>query len=231
MLKMIECTLRVDLRLGIWGCSMTQNMPAREARGRRKRTVIYVLGGFIGILLIYTLYVGITIWNYAQRTADIPSDAAIVLGAAVWEGKPSPVFQGRIDHALWLYDRQYVDKLIFTGGRSSEDELAESEVARQYAIEHGVPESDILVESASTITEQNLHFANKVGDSAGLSSYLIVSDPLHMKRAMMMADDMGLKANPSPTARSAYQSLRSKVPFLIREVCYYIGYQLASPFR
>ncbi|MGO4791668.1 YdcF family protein [Paenibacillus sp. 2KB_20] len=210
---------------------MMRNMPAREAGGRRKRIVIRVLLGLMGILLIYTIYVGSTIWNYAQRIVNIPADAAIVLGAAVWDGKPSPVFQGRIDHALWLYDRQFVNKLIFTGGRSSEDELAESEVARQYAIKHGVPESDILIETASRITEQNLHYANKVGDSAGLSSYLIVSDPLHMKRAMMMAEDLGLEANPSPASQSAYQSLRSRVPFLIREVFYYVGYQLAAPFR
>ncbi|GIO96802.1 multidrug MFS transporter [Paenibacillus lautus] len=210
---------------------MMRNMPARETGGRRKRIVIQVLLGLMGILLIYTIYVGNMIWNYAQRTVNIPADAAIVLGAAVWEGEPSPVFRGRIDHALWLYDRQYIDKLIFTGGRSSEDELAESEVARQYAIKHGVSESDILIETASTITEQNLHYANEIGDTAGLSSYLIVSDQLHMKRAMMMAEDMGLKANPSPASRSAYQSLRSKVPFLIREVFYYIGYQLVAPFR
>ncbi|MEC0307378.1 YdcF family protein [Paenibacillus lautus] len=203
----------------------------KGSEGRKMRTVNQVWLGLIGILLIYTIYVGSAIWNYAQRTVNIPSDAAIVLGAAVWEGEPSPVFQGRIDHALWLYDRQYVDKLIFTGGRSSGDDLAESEVARQYAIEHGVPESDILVETASTITEQNLHYANEIGGTAGLSSYLIVSDPLHMKRAMMMAEDMGLEANPSPASRSAYQSLRSKVPFLIREVFYYIGYQLVAPFR
>lgn len=210
---------------------MTRLMQAHKAGSRKKRVLLRVLLGLITIMLVYSINVGYTIWKYAGRTVNISSDAAIVLGAAVWEGKPSPVFQGRIDHALWLYDQQYVDKLIFTGGRGSEDEVAESEAAKQYAIEHGVPERDILIETTSAITEQNLYYADKIGDAAGLSSYLIVSDPLHMKRAMVMAEDMGLEANPSPASRSAYQSVRSKLPFLCREVLYYIGYHLVKPFR
>ncbi|VTR55183.1 DUF218 domain [Actinobacillus pleuropneumoniae] len=210
---------------------MTRLMQPRKEGSRGKRVLLKVLLGLIAIMLVYSIDVGYTIWKYAERTVNIPSDAAIVLGAAVWEGKPSPVFQGRIDHALWLYDQQYVEKLIFTGGRGSDDEVAESEAAKQYAIEHGVPERDILVETTSEITEQNLYYADKIGDAAGLSSYLIVSDPLHMKRAMVMAEDMGLEANPSPASRSAYRSVRSKLPFLGREVFYYIGYHLAKPLR
>ncbi|MGG3279317.1 YdcF family protein [Paenibacillus solani] len=210
---------------------MIRDNPAREIRVNRKRFFIRALLTLIGIVLIYTLYVGCTIWNYAQRTVSLPSDAAIVLGAAVWDERPSPVFQGRIDHAIWLYEQELVNKLIFTGGRGSQEEPAESQVAHQYAIAHGVPESDILIETKSTITEQNLYYAKEIGEKAGLSSYLIVSDPLHMKRAMMMAEDMKLHANPSPASESAYRSLRSKVPFLFREVFYYIGYQLVSPFR
>ncbi|KOP67994.1 multidrug MFS transporter [Bacillus sp. FJAT-18019] len=210
---------------------MTRYIPAREIRVNRKRFFIRASLTLIGIVLFYTLYVGCTIWNYAQRTVNLPSDAAIVLGAAVWDESPSPVFQGRIDHAIWLYEQRLVNKLIFTGGRGLEGEPAESEVARQYAIAHGVPEGDILIETKSTITEQNLYYAKEIGEKAGLSSYLIVSDPLHMKRAMMMAEDMKLYANPSPVTESAYRSLRSKIPFLFREVFYYIGYQFVSPFH
>jgi len=210
---------------------MTQDIPARGLRVNRKRFFIRALLTLMGIVLIYTLYVGCSIWNYAQRTVNLPSDAAIVLGAAVWDERPSPVFQGRIDHAIWLYEQQLVNKLIFTGGRGSSAEAAESEVARQYAIAHGVPENDILIETKSTITEQNLYYAKEIGEKAGLSSYLIISDPLHMKRAMMMAEDMKLHANPSPATESAYRTLTSKIPFLFREVFYYMGYQLVSPFR
>lgn len=210
---------------------MTRDIPASEKQINRKRFFIRASVTLMGIVLIYTMYVGCTIWKYGQRNMNLPSDAAIVLGAAVWDKSPSPVFQGRIDHAIWLYEQQLVTKLIFTGGRGSEGEPAESEVARQYAIAHGVPESDILIEAKSTITEQNLSYAKEIGEKAGLSSYLIVSDPLHMKRAMMMAEDMKLQANPSPATESAYRTLTSKIPFLFREVFYYMGYQLVSPFR
>lgn len=210
---------------------MTRDIPAREKQVNRKRFFIRASLTLLGIVLIYTIYAGCTIWNFAQRTVNLPSDAAIVLGAAVWNERPSPVFQGRIDHALWLYEQQLVNKLIFTGGRGSEGEAAESEVARQYAIAKGIPERDILIETKSKITEQNLYYAKEIGEKAGLSSYLIVSDPLHMKRAMMMAEDLELQANPSPATESAYRSLRSKIPFLFREVFYYMAYQLVSPFR
>lgn len=65
--------------------------------------------------MAYMVYAAVAIWTYGAKTEPVKSDAAIVLGAAVWGDKPSPVFQGRIDHALWLYKHQYVDKLIFTG--------------------------------------------------------------------------------------------------------------------
>lgn len=200
-------------------------------RASKKRTFWRFILLFGALLLTYAVYVAAVIWNYGREADPIRADAAIVLGAAVWDGKPSPVFKGRIDHALWLYEHQYVNKLIFTGGKGSEQEPAESEVAREYAIAHGVPDADILVETVSAITEENLSQSQMVGDRFGLSTYLIVSDPLHMKRAMTMAEDLGMKANPSPTTQSAYRSLRSKIPFLLREMFYYVGYQAVLPFR
>ncbi|MFK4165126.1 hypothetical protein ACI2LM_02590 [Paenibacillus lautus] len=79
---------------------MTRLMQPRKEGSRGKRVLLKVLLGLIAIMLVYSIDVGYTIWKYAERTVNIPSDAAIVLGAAVWEGKPSPVFQGRIDHVM-----------------------------------------------------------------------------------------------------------------------------------
>ena len=106
---MIEWTLRVDLRLGI---CMTQNMPAREARGRRKRTVIYVLGIHWNPVNLYAIC-GHHHLELCAKNSQYPSDAPSCWGRMGREA--IPCFQGRIDHALWLYNRQYVDKLIFTG--------------------------------------------------------------------------------------------------------------------
>jgi len=159
------------------------------------------------------------------------TDAAIVLGAAVWGGQPSPVFQERINHGIQLYTNGYTQKLIFTGGKEGTHQFAESEVARLYALEHGVRDEDILIETESRITEENLKNAYKLGIGKGLHTFLIVSDPLHMKRAMTIAEDLGIEAYPSPTQSTAYRSWETKLPFFLRELFYYLLYLLSSPFR
>lgn len=185
----------------------------------------------IGLFLLFVCYAAISIWSFSSNNELVKTDAAVVLGAAVWNDEPSPVFRERINHAIWLYENDYVDKIIFTGGKSEGNELAESEIARAYAIQNGVNATDILIETKSTITEENLKFAFEVGSAHNLSTYTIVSDPLHMKRAMLMAEDVGMDAYSSPTQSSAYETLKSKVPFFIRELVFYVGYILSLPFR
>jgi len=170
------------------------------------------------------VYVGVSITHYAKQFTDRPSDVAIVLGAAIWQDKPSPVFQARIDHAVNLHQQGKVTYLIFTGGVGAGETLAESEVARNYAVAQGVALSDIFIETQSKITFENLVEAKALLDSHQLERVLIVSDPLHMKRAMTMAHDLKIKAASSPTPTSLYRSWRKKLDFLSREVFYYLGY-------
>ncbi|MEW9671534.1 YdcF family protein [Ammoniphilus sp. 3BR4] len=188
----------------------------------------------LGISLLSIIFVGniaMSIWTFK---ADIPmpkTDAAIVLGAAVWGADPSPVFRERINHAVWLYKHGYAGKIIFTGGSGSSDELAESYVAKRYAIGSGVKEESILMEEKSKITEENLRYAYQVAKEHDLRTFSIVSDPLHMKRSMMLAKDMGMEAYPSPTPTSVYKSMDTRLSFLGRETFFYIGYLLTKPFR
>ncbi|WP_106766170.1 YdcF family protein [Paenibacillus faecalis] len=197
----------------------------------KKRRTLHFLLILLILLFLYVLYTAYVIWSYGQQTGPAQAEAAIVLGAAVTEGKPSPVLKGRIDHALMLYDAGSVEKLIFTGGSGSEGEISEAEAAQKYAISNGVNSEDILIETTSTITEENLYNAKIIAEQAGISSFLIVSDPLHMRRAMLMAEDLEMRAYPSPAVNSAYKSWKTKLPFLLREMFFYIGYQAVSPFR
>ena len=89
-----------------------------------------------------------------------------------------------------------------------------------------IQEDDILMEEESTITQENLQYAKEIMKEKFYSSAIIVSDPLHMKRAMLLAKDIGLEAYSSPTPTTMYRSLRTKIPFLAREVFYYTGYKL-----
>ncbi|WP_096199669.1 YdcF family protein [Bacillus sp. FJAT-45350] len=191
---------------------------------------------FIGISIIifsafYICFAAISIWSYSFENQLVKSDAAIVLGAAVWGNEPSPVLRERINHSIWLYDNGYVNKLIFTGGKGDGYEYAESEVAKAYAIENNVDVDDIFIETESSITEENLKYASEIALENNLHTLIIVSDPLHMKRAIVIAESIGMKVHSSPTPSSAYQTLKSKVPFFLRELFFYIGHVVTSPFR
>jgi len=162
---------------------------------------------------------------------SVQVDVAIVLGAAAWGDQPSPVFEERIKHGIVLYQSGVVEKIIFTGGVGEGDLLAESEVARQYALVHGVPAEDILIEELSTITLENLIEAQKLMSEYGLETAVLVSDPLHMYRTVDMAQDLGMDVYTSPTPTSRYRTWRSKVGSLGYEAFFYTIYLVAQrPF-
>jgi uncharacterized SAM-binding protein YcdF (DUF218 family) len=160
------------------------------------------------------------------------------MGAAVWDGYPSPVLQERIKHAIHLYKAGDVKVIIFTGGVGEGDQLAESEVAKEYAIQHGIPAERIYYEMVSKTTYENLEEAGKILDQQKLTTALIVSDPLHMRRAVTIANDLGvtiandlgIDAYPSPTSTSRYITWKSKLRFLVKETYFYVTYLLRRPF-
>ncbi len=170
------------------------------------------------------------IYSFGNSSSNDRADAAVVLGAAVWTTNVSPVFRERINHAINLYRRGQVRKLIFTGGQGNPGEPTESAAARDYALQSGIPASDILIEEKSHTTYENIMYAKQLADTHGIKNVLIVSDPLHMKRAMAMATDAGLVASPSPTPSTRYRGLKSQVGLLAHETYYYIGYLLRRPF-
>lgn len=182
------------------------------------------------ILLVAACLLASRIYSYSNTTSDGPADAAIVLGAAVWSTGVSPVFEERINHGVDLYQNRKVRKLIFTGGQGNSNEPTESSAARRYAMQRGVPASDILIEENSHTTYENILYAKQIADAHGLRKVLIVSDPLHMKRAVSMALDIGLDAHPSPTPTTKYQGLSSQARLLAHETYYYVGYLLRRPF-
>ncbi len=164
------------------------------------------------------------IYTYGTNVADETGDAAIVLGAAVWGNEVSPVFRERINHAIELYRSGKARKIIFTGGRTYRGDLREAAAGRAYAIKNGVPEGDILIEDRSHTTYQNMLNAKPLADANGVKKVLIVSDPIHMKRAVAMAEDVGLEAYSSPTPTTMYQGWRSQIGSLAFETVCYMGY-------
>jgi uncharacterized SAM-binding protein YcdF (DUF218 family) len=193
----------------------------------RLRQVIFT---FFLVFLVWTGFSAWSIFSYANYSNEDKADGIIVLGAAVWGDQPSPVFRERINHAINLYKKKYATTVIFTGGKSDGNELAEAEIAKQYATVHGVASDSILIETLSKSTEQNLSYAKQLAINHNLATVIIVSDPLHMKRAVLIAEDMGLKAYSSPTPTTRYRSFNTKLKFLVRETYYYQRYLLRRLF-
>ena len=133
--------------------------------------------------------------------------------------RPSPVFRERINHALTLYQTGYVRKLIFTGGTPKSGYETEAEVARNFALKQGIPEQDILIEMRSKDTYQNLVNTRFLMQKHHLHDIVIISDPLHIARAMAIAEDLDIKASYSPTPTSRYHnaSWQTQAAFFIQE--------------
>ena len=202
-----------------------------STRTPRKRYIRLIRGtltlALISLLLVF--YTAASIWNYGKQTTEHPAQVAIVLGAAVWNDQPSPVFRERINHAVRLYKMHSVQKVLCTGGQGTKSEVTEAVAAKRYVMLHGVPEKDILVEEQSHTTFENLLGAKQILALHKLQSTLIVSDPLHMKRAMRMAHHIGLNAEPSPTMTSRYRTMKTQFGSLVHETYYYLGEVLRHP--
>ncbi|BBZ20082.1 YdcF family protein [Mycolicibacterium gadium] len=161
---------------------------------------------------------------FSGRSDASQADAAVVLGAAVDDDAPSPVFSERLRHAAELFDSGQVKWIVVTGGVGQGDTLAESEAGSAWLIGSGIPADRILVETQSRTTKQNLVFVRPLLSEHDINRVLIVSDPLHMRRAMRMADDLRLDAHPSPTPTSRFQTLGTQLPMLLREMYFSVHY-------
>lgn len=188
--------------------------------------LIKTIKWIVGIIILWISYLIYSILSFPSGTLSDSAEVAIVLGAVVSNEKPSLVFAERLNHAVNLYHAGKVVKLIFTGGIGENKKYAESEVALNFAIQKKVKADDILIETSSLTTRENLVNAQQILKIEEISTALIISDALHLKRAMKMARDLKIKAKPSATPTSRYQSLKKQFPFALREAYFYHHYLL-----
>jgi uncharacterized SAM-binding protein YcdF (DUF218 family) len=184
---------------------------------RKKRILVWTFA-LLGVPIIWCAGVAIAIVRAGEPNSSRRADIAIVLGAAVWGDKPSPVFAARIDHAVTLFKNGQVKGIIFTGGRADGDRLSESRTAAEYAVARGVPRRAIYCEEVSTNTYGNLENAKGILQRLGLRKVLIVSDPFHLLRAGMIADRLAIEHELSPTPSSRYVSFGAKASQVSREI-------------
>lgn len=190
--------------------------------GRRRIGLMGWLWRLGALLLLWLLGVAAWIIWVGDRDQAAPADAIIVLGAAAYDAKPSPVFEERIRHGLDLYRQGYAPKLIFTGGfGGSRARFSESQVARRYALKQKVPAADILIETKSRTTRQNLVEAKQVMVKNNLHRVIVVSDPLHMARALRLSKELDIDALASSTPSTRFRSFHTSWRFLLQEVYFF----------
>jgi uncharacterized SAM-binding protein YcdF (DUF218 family) len=159
----------------------------------------------VGALAIALLGVAATtfrIWQQGGQDEQRPADAIVVLGAAQYDGHPSPVFEARLAHAVELWHSGIASTFVVTGGRIPGDTTTEAAVARKYAIDHGVPGDAIIGEDQARNTLTSMRSVAALLKGRGLHTAVFVSDPTHMLRVLRMAADMGIEGYGSPTPTS-----------------------------
>ncbi len=144
---------------------------------------------------------GAVLWEARNGEAQA-ADAIVVLGAAQYNGRPSEVFQARLDQALTLYQEGYAPLIVLTGGKQPGDTYTEAETGAQYLLDRGVPQSAIRWENEGRDTWQSMRGVADVLEGSGVESLLIVSDGFHLLRSELMARELGFTAHGSASAGS-----------------------------
>jgi vancomycin permeability regulator SanA len=157
------------------------------------------------VMVVWASFV-VAIIDAGNQNDAKAADAIIVLGAAQYEGRPSPVLKARLDHAAELWGRGLAPRMIVTGGRGVGDTTSEAAVSRRYLAQHGVPEARILMDTAGLTTSQSMVAARHFLGAGSRPTVLIVSDPFHMLRLSILARRLQMIPLLSPTRTSPISS-------------------------
>lgn len=170
----------------------------KEPEARRRlywRLVLLVLAVVVG----YVLFTFAQVWWVSRQNGAREADAAVVLGAAQYNGRPSEVLRGRLDHALELYEDGLVGTIVVTGGRQEGDQFTEAQAGYTYLREQGVPDVAILLEDQGTNTWESLAAAARILRERDMTRAVMVTDGYHALRVRAIADELGLDASVSPS--------------------------------
>lgn len=173
----------------------------------------------IGVFAVITGFLFFKIYSTSKLDMAEKADAIVVLGAAQYAGKPSPVLSARLNHAYELYKQNLAPLIITTGGTFPGEKFSEGEVGKKYLELKGVPERKIIAENQSLTTRQNLTRVKEIAEERNLSKIIFVSDPFHMYRIKQIAEDLELTPVLSPTRESPIaKNKRIEFQYILREM-------------
>lgn len=193
--------------------SGTDLAPASTLRRRRWRPRRLVMLGFFAVVLLVGYY-WVSLWQVysAGKSNEARQvDAIVVMGAAQYDGRPSPQLAARLDHVATLWPDGLAPLVVVTGGNRPGDRFTEADASAAYLIERGVPDGAILREDRGSTSYESLERVAALLDerSVGKHSVLLVTDPYHMLRSTLIAEEVGLAAFGSPTPTSIVTGARS----------------------
>lgn len=182
----------------------------------------------LAVVIAYPLFLAFRIWQQSRIDEVRRADAIVVLGAAQYDGDPSPVFEARLEQAEYLYNEDLAPRIVVTGGRPEGDRFSESEVGRSYLVGKGVPDEAILSEDEGMTTLESLTNVHDIAADNGIDTVLLVSDPLHSERIKAIATDLGFdEAYASWTSYTRLnRSRETKLNELFHEVAALAAYEV-----
>ena len=180
---------------------------------------------------VFLICVGAVVAAYAVLVVNVyrhedpqeigSANAIVVLGAAQWNGKPSPMFQARLDRAYVLYQNGVAPFIFITGGIGEGATFSDSYIGKEYLVNTGIDEHVILIEEQSRTTWQNLRQVKKILSDKKFDSIVLVSHDFHIMRAVKMAQDLGMETHAAPVRTN---NALSKFGFAAREAGLYVLY-------
>jgi uncharacterized SAM-binding protein YcdF (DUF218 family) len=187
-----------------------------------------LLAALLFAAIVYPSWLGFQVWRQSHRDENHTADAIVVLGAAQYNGTPSPIFKARLDQAAYLYEQRFSRTVIVTGGKREGDQFTESEAGELYLVERGIPTDNILNENNGRTSLESLSNVWDMAQAHGIKSVLLVSDPMHSERIKRMAIDLGFTDVYSSPASyiSLNRSRSTKARELFREIASIVSYEL-----
>jgi uncharacterized SAM-binding protein YcdF (DUF218 family) len=176
---------------------------------RRWRAALLAGVALAALVVLYSFVSLWQVWSTGRSDQARPVDAIVVLGAAQYDGRPSPQLAARLDQVVELWPQDLAPLVIVTGGNQPGDRFTEAEASANYLVDRGVPESAILLEDAGSTTYESLEDVAEILEARGLDSVLIVTDPYHTLRSRLIAQEVGMVAYVSPTDTSVVTGVSS----------------------
>ena len=162
------------------------------------------------LTLIILIVVELPIILVGQNATPRPGDTIIVLGAKLVGHEPSTMLRLRLDEAIQLYTNGYASSIIVSGGRGSDEEVTEAQAMHDYLVAHGIPDQAILLEDRSANTYQNLINSQQIMRQKGWNYAIIVSNASHIRRSLVLAQNIGLDASGAPAPMADNYLLTAK---------------------